>query len=162
MEDATVTKGRLRKNRKPIAVAILLILIPLGTIVSINVMYDIIRSNEPDPYSDISHSVTIWITPEEEEFRLHVDFYGSEQDAYSKTNRYSGVHLTVEPLDDDEYTIYLWTIPEDLSRVWVKIYFDLVTEEPNIIGDIEIGKITTAQLLNREISFLMEPWLDNG
>lgn len=162
MEDTTVTKGRLRKNKKPIAVVILLILIPTGTIVSINVMYDIIRSNEPEPYSDISHSVTIWIAPEEEEFRLHVDFYGSEQDAYSKTNRYISAHLTVEPLDDDEITIYLWQIPEDITRVWVKIYFDLATEEPNIIGDIEIGKMTTAQLLNREISFLMEPWLDNG
>jgi len=160
MEDTSVTKGRLHRNRKPIAVVILLILIPTVTIVSINVMYDIIRSNEPEPYSDISHSVTIWIAPEEEDFALHVEFYGSEQDAYSETNRYVGVHLTVETLDDDEFTFYLWQIPEDLSRVWVKIYFDLATEEPNIIGDIEIGKMTTAQLLNREISFLIEPWLD--
>ena len=159
MEEVSVKKGRLYRNRKPIAIVILIILVPLVSIYAINT---IILDNNPEPYADISHSLTIWITPEEEEFTLYVDFYGSEQDAYSETNRYSGVQLSVNPVNDGEYQILLWTIPEDILKVWVKIYFDGAAEEPNIIGDIEMGKTTMFQLLGREISFLMEPWLEDG
>ena len=158
MEEAQINRGWIHRNRKPIAVVILLILIPPITVYTINVMYNIYRDNNPelDPYYEISHSLTVWIAPGEEEFHLHLDFYGSEQDVYSEVNRYSGLSIRVQPLDDEENKIYLYTIPESLLSVWVKIYFDQDTEEPCIILRIDLGQKITTTLISREISILVE------
>ncbi len=160
MEEIPVNRGWLHRNRKPIAVVILLILIPPITVSTINVMYNIYLSNNPelDPCYEISHSLTVWIAPGEEEFHLYLDFYGSEQDVYSEDNRYSGLSIRVQPLDDEENNIYLYTIPESLLSVWVKIYFDQGTKEPCIILRIDLGQKITTTLIGREISILVEPY----
>lgn len=160
MEEAPVNMGWFHRNRKPLAVVILLILIPPITVYTINAMYNIYLDNNPelDPTYEISHSLTVWIAPREEEFHLHLDFYGSEQDVYSEINRYSGLSIRVQPLDDEEKKIYLYTIPESLLSVWVKIYFDQSTKEPCIILRIDLGQKITTTLIGREISILVEPY----
>ncbi len=57
---------------------------------------------------------------------------------------------------------FLSTISEDSLNLWMKIYFDELTEEPNIIVRMEIGETTIIHLLNREISILVEPLAEGG
>lgn len=112
---------------------------------------------ELDPYYEPEYSLTVWIAPEEEEFILYVDIYASEQDAYSMVNRYHGLGIRVEPLDDEQNNLRLYTVPEGRLNVWVKIYFDEDTQEPFIILRLDIEQQITTTLLNREISLLLEP-----
>ncbi|MCK5266276.1 MAG: hypothetical protein KAR03_11775 [Candidatus Thorarchaeota archaeon] len=58
--------------------------------------------------------------------------------------------------------LFLFTISEDWLNLWMKIYFDELTEEPNIIVRMEIGETTIIHLLNREISILVEPLAEGG
>ena len=44
----------------------------------------------------------------------------------------------------------------------MKIYFDELTEEPNIVVRMEIGETTIIHLLNRENSILVEPLAEGG
>ena len=159
MEEAPAKRRWFHRNRRPIAVIILLILIPPTTVYAINLINQIILENNPelDPFYEPEYNLTVWIAAEETEFHLHLDFYGSEQDLYSEVNRFSGFSIRVEPYDNEENNLYLYTIPRNQLSIWVKIYFDEDTEEPNIIVEIEMGKKLTTQLLGREISILVEP-----
>ena len=58
--------------------------------------------------------------------------------------------------------LFLYTISEDRLNLWMKIYFDELTEEPNIVVRMEIGETTIIHLLNREISILVEPLAEGG
>ena len=58
--------------------------------------------------------------------------------------------------------LFLFTISEDWLNLWMKLYFDELTEEPNIIVRMEIGETTIIHLLNREISILVEPLAEGG
>ena len=114
--------------------------------------------NRQTPQSDleISHTLTVWITPGDEEFHLHLEFYGSEQDAHSETNRFVATAIGVQPLSAEEKQIALISIPEDLFIVWVKIYFNQETEEPNVILNLELGIKATTDLQGHEIGLLLE------
>ncbi|MHA1135189.1 MAG: hypothetical protein ACTSSE_01740 [Candidatus Thorarchaeota archaeon] len=114
--------------------------------------------NQQTPQSDleISHTLTVWITPGDEEFHLHLEFYGSEQDAHSETNRFVATAIGVQPLSAEEKQIALISIPEDLFIVWVKIYFNQETEEPNVILNLELGIKATTDLQGHEIGLLLE------
>ncbi len=58
--------------------------------------------------------------------------------------------------------LFLFTISEDRLNLWMKIYFDELTEEPNIIVRIEVGETIIIHLLNREISIFVEPLAEGG
>ncbi|MGY5871978.1 MAG: hypothetical protein RTV72_07040 [Candidatus Thorarchaeota archaeon] len=58
--------------------------------------------------------------------------------------------------------LFLYTISEDRLNLWMKIYFDELTEEPNIVVRMEIGETTIIHLLNRENSILVEPLAEGG
>jgi hypothetical protein len=159
MEDSQNQRGWISRNRRPIAAIILLIVIPQLTINVANLAYWAYMDANPelDPYYEPEYSLTVWITPEEEEFILHVDIYATEQDAYSMVNRYHGLGIRVEPTDDEQNDLHLYTVPEGRSNVWVKIYFNEATQEPFIIFRLDIEQQTTTTLLGREISLLLEP-----
>ena len=159
MVEKQTIRGWLYKNRKPLAVIILLLIIPQIAISAINLVYNQYMRDNPelDPMYEPSYNLTVWIAPEDEEFALHLDFYSSEQDAYSKTNRYEGHGFTVEPLNDDEYFGPMYMIPENIVSIWVKLYFNEETEEPFIILRVELLQKITTSLLSREISILVEP-----
>ncbi len=158
MEDSQAKRGWISKNRKSIAAIILLIMIPQFVVYTINLANNIYRDAHPelDPYYEPEYNLTVWIAPEDEEFILHVDIYASEQDAYSRVNRYHGLEIRVEPFDNEKNDFHLYTVPEGLSNVWVKVYFDYDTQEPFIILRLDMGQQLTTTLLNREISLLLE------
>jgi hypothetical protein len=159
MEDSHDKRGWISRNRKTIAVIILLIMIPQFVIYTINLANQIYRDAHPelDPFYEFEYNLTVWIAPENEEFTLHVDIYASEQDAYSRVNRYHGYGIRVEPLDNEKNDLHLYTVPEGRLNVWVKVYFDYDTQEPFIILKLDMGQKITTTLLDREISILVEP-----
>lgn len=159
MEEAPANRRWFHRNRRPIAVIILLILIPPITVYAINLIDRIILENNPelDPLYEPEYNLTVWIAPEETEFDLHLDLYGSEQDLYSEAHRFCGFSFRVEPYDNEEYNLYLYTVPRNQLSIWVKIYSDQDTKEPNTIVEIEMGKKLTTQLLGHEIGILVEP-----
>lgn len=164
MEEAPANRRWFHRNRRPIAVIILLILIPPTTVYAIDLINRIILENNPelDPSYEPEYSLTVWIASEETEFHLHLDLYGSEQDLYSEVHRFCGLSIRVEPYDNEKNYLYLYEIPRNQLSIWVKIYFDEDTEEPNIVVEIEMGKKLTTQLLGREISILVEPLPEEG
>ena len=159
MEDESINSGWFHSNRKSIAVILLLILVPVTFAYGIDVMNRMYRENHPelDPWYEPEYNLTVWIAPEQEEFILHLDFYDSEQDAYSKTNPYHRLGIRVEPGDDERNDLNLFTVPVGKSYLWVKIYFDQDTEEPNLIVRIDVGQKFNGVLVGREISILIEP-----
>lgn len=159
MEDSQDRRGWISRNRRPIAAIILLIVIPQLVIYGINLAYWIYMDANPelDPMYEPEFTLTVWITPEEEEFTLHLDIYPSEQDAYSMVNRYHGLGIRVEQFDDEQNDLHLYTVPVDSLYIWVKIYFNEDTQEPFIILRLDIIQRLTTSLLGREISLLLEP-----
>lgn len=156
MDEAPVNRGYLHEHRKTIAVVILLILIPGITVYTIGIMLD--NNAEPEPYDEISHLLTVWIAPEDDEFELRLDFYGSEQDASSEANRYSYLIFSVVPASDEEHRFGLFKLPKTLPSVWVKMRFGSSTEEPSVTIRADMGTKTSTQLLGRGISIILEPW----
>jgi hypothetical protein len=64
----------------------------------------------------------------------------------------------VEPLDDEENWFHLYTPPENMVTFWVKIYFEQDPDAPFVVERVDLGMKMTTQLLNREISILIEPY----
>jgi hypothetical protein len=159
MEDSQEKRGWISRNRKPIAAIILLLMIPQLAINVINLAYwSYLDANpELDPTYEPEYTLTVWIAPEEEEFTLYTDFYPSEQDAYSKVNRYEGNGVHVEQVDDEEHSTLIYAVPVGRLYIWVKLYFNEDTQEPFIILRLDIEQTTTTTLLGREISLLLEP-----
>ena len=145
-----------KRSYKELIACIVVVSIILVSFQVVNLLNNqtLLHANE-----EISHSLTVWIAPGEEEFHLHLDFYGSENDAYSKTNSFSRLSIRVEPLDAEENQVYLHTIPENLLFVWVKIYINQETEEPNVILNLELGVKANTDLQGHEIGVLLEPWI---
>ena len=164
MEQGQTRREWLHGSRKIVAVIVLLIVVPQIVVYAVNVVSWINLENNPelDPFYEPEYNLTVWIAPEEEEFILHVDFYDSEQDALSKVNRHDGIGIRVAPSDNVKNNLNLFTVPENRLSLWVKIYFDQHTEEPNIIVRVEMGIKVTTHLLAREISILVEPMAQDG
>ena len=153
MEDSLDKRGLIYRHRKQIAlIVIMFIFVPLA----ISIPY---QNDARDFEYDISYSLTVWILPLEEEFDLHLSFYISEQNAEEQVNSLVGILMGVQPLDDEEHTIYLINLPDHLLRVWVRICFDKHDDAPYIVLSTDIGQKKTSTLLNREISILMQPYL---
>jgi hypothetical protein len=151
MEEMPTRGEWLRKNRKPLAVIVIMfILIPTSIVV-----YN--YGSDGDTEYEISYSVTIWIAPEEEEFAVHLEFYGTQQFAQEQVNKLQGIEFDVQSTDDEEHTFALINLPEGFSGFWVRIYFDS-QDEPFTILNAGIGFITTTSLLGREISIQIEPF----
>ena len=148
------------RNKRTIIVCTLLILIPMATISFANWFnfYQYQLWPELDPYYEPEYNVTVWIAPEEEEFFLHTDFYGSESDLYAGLNRLSGHGIRVAPYDDVDNWFHLYTAPENMNHFWVKIYFEQDPDAPFIVERVDLGMKMTTQLLGREISILIEPY----
>ena len=104
-----------------------------------------------------NHSVTLRISPVEEEFFLNVDFYGSEQDAVEQENNLFGAGFRIEPSNQEQNRGFLSYISWDVLNMWVRIYFDDSSESPSKIHHIGIGQMVTSTLLGIEISILIEP-----
>jgi hypothetical protein len=64
-------------------------------------------------------------------------------------------------MDNEQNDFYLRSVPANLLSIWVKIYFNQDTEEPNLLININIGNKITVTLEEREISILIEPWSGN-
>ncbi|MDH4212923.1 MAG: hypothetical protein OEV85_03285 [Candidatus Thorarchaeota archaeon] len=128
-------RGWVDRHRKLVAL-IIIVLVGSGLI---NLILPRVVPFLPLPSENPSYSFTAWIAPEDQEFILHLDFYGSEQDAENKINRYFGYGIRVEPMDNERNDGYFYNLPENLLSAWVKIYFDEDTEEPRLIIDIRIG-----------------------
>lgn len=158
MEETPPKRDWFHRNRKLVAVAILLVLGPPIAIRMINDISFYMINPNLDGYTEPKHTLTVWILPSNEEFHLHLDFYSSEQDAYisESENRIIGCALRVEPLDDEENNILLYRLPENSMSVWVKIYLDNETQDPNIILELELGRKVTTYLVGHEISLLLE------
>ncbi|MGY5859611.1 MAG: hypothetical protein RTU63_09585 [Candidatus Thorarchaeota archaeon] len=162
MDESPSKKGFSDKHKKLIAIFTVLIIGPPLVVNVINNANRMYLENNPelDPFYEPEYSLTIWIAPETEEFYLHLDFYGSEQDAYSKANRFEGHGIPVRPLDDEENNSHLWAVPVDIVSLWVKIYFNQETEEPFVILRIDFHQMKTTTLQGREISILIEPLIE--
>ena len=159
MEEEPIPRHWVYRNRKPIVAILLLIFIPPSLVFGIGLVNKMYQENHPelDPWYEPEYNLTVWIAPEQEEFHLHLDFYDSEQDAYSKTNPYHRIGIRVEPGDDERNDLNLFTVPVGKSYLWVKIYFDQYTEEPYIIVRIDVGLKFTGVLLDREVSIFIKP-----
>jgi hypothetical protein len=159
LEEASAKRGWVHRNSKVITVVILLTIMPQIIVYTINIITQINLENNPelDPYYEAEYNLTVWIAPEEKEFILNLDIYGSEQDAYSKVNKYHSIGIRVEPFDNEKNDLHLFNVPKDRLSVWVKVYFNEDTEEPNIIVQIGMGSKITTHLLGREISILIVP-----
>ena len=160
MEESSNLKKSVSGYKKQIVIFLLLILIPIATIELVNQIYWFQRQMNPelDPYYEPNHNVTVWILPDDEEFWLHLDFYESETNLYAEENHYSRHSIRVEPLDDEENHYHLYTTPDNLVYVWVRIYFTDDPGDPYIVQRVEIGRRITTELLGREISILIEPY----
>lgn len=160
MEEIQEQRHWLTNNKRPIVVVILLILIPIANFYFANwfYWYQWELNPELDPLYKPSHNMTVWIQPDDEEFHLHLDFYGSEDDLYAEVNRFSGYTIRVEPFDDEKNDCLLYTIPDDALYVWVRIYFTNEEGDPFLVQRLEMGRKITTELLSREISILLVPY----
>ena len=153
MEESQESRGWFYNNRKVVAGLIIIIISFQVTTIFLQI------TNPPLPDNGVpNYSLTVWILPEEEEFYLHLDFYISEHYAADGIDRLSGYTIRVSPGDNEQNDAVLYGVPEGLSRVWVKIYFDEETQEPFIIHRLDLGQKITTTLLGRDISILWEPW----
>lgn len=160
MEDIAEHRHWIDRNKRPIIVFMLLILIPIATVRISNwfYWYQLEQHPELDPTYEPSHNITVWILPDDEEFHLHLDFYGSEDDLYGEENRYIGTAIRVEPFDAEKHDSILYAIPDATLYVWVRIYFTDDEGDPFIVERVEIGRKLTTQFLNHEISILLVPY----
>ena len=156
MEDSSKKSEWVYRHRRKIAVIVSLYIAFNLVVILPRLIMQLYPEHEP--YSEPSHSFTVWILPEDVEFHLHLDVYLSEQDAAERVNRLVGKTIRVQPLDDEQNDGFLDTLSQDVLSVWVKIYFNQDTEEPFIIHRVDLGQRTTTSLQGREISILMEIW----
>lgn len=112
-------------------------------------------SNQINPLQ--AHSMTLGISPVEEEFVLNVDFYYSEHDAIERENNWFGAGFRVEPSNHIQTKSMSCDIRKNQLFIWVKIYFDEISESPCNILQIGKGQIVTSTLLGIEISIIIEP-----
>ncbi len=160
VEEAPKQSHWVDRNKRTIIVCTLLILIPMSTVSFANwfYWYQYQLNPELDPTYSPSHNLTVWIAPDDEEFHLHIDFYGSESNLYAGVNRFCGLGIRVEPFDDEVNHIHLYTLPEDIVHVWIKVYFEQDLDAPFVVERVDLGMKMTTQLLGREISILIEPY----
>ena len=160
MEDISEQPNWAVRNKRPIIVIVLLILIPIATTRISNWYYWYQKDLHPewDPTYEPSHNMTVWITPESEEFTLHLDFYGSEDDSYSEENRYIGSGITVRPGDAERHDRVLYAIPDDILYVWVRMYYTEEEGDSFVVHRLEMGHTLSTQFLSREFSILLVPY----
>jgi hypothetical protein len=153
--EETQAKGEwLHRNRKSVAmISIMFIVFPF-VIVVYNITYNISNNSETD--YELSHSLTVWIAPLEEEFAMHLDFYSSQQNAEEQVDRLLGTAFEVQPSDDEEHNLFLINLPEDSLGFWVRICFDSHDNEPFTILNVDIGRKETTSLLGRQFSILIQ------
>ncbi len=153
MEELPDKKGLVYKHRKPIAIIVFMVfVVPLAIIIP-----NLINDNRSD--LELSHSLTVWILPEEEEFQLNFGFYVSEQYAEEQVNSLLETSFGIQPLDDEEHFLYLINIPDNLESVWVRLCFHKYEDAPYTVLRIDMGQTKTSTLSGREISILVQPYL---
>ena len=113
---------------------------------------------EQDPTYEPSHNMTVWIKSESEEFTLHLDFYGSEDDSYSEVNRYIGSGITVKPGDAERHDGLLYAIPDDTLYIWVRMYYTDEEGDSFVVHRLEMGHTLSTEFLGREFSILLIPY----
>ncbi|MFW9811201.1 MAG: hypothetical protein ACFFF9_02000 [Candidatus Thorarchaeota archaeon] len=150
MEEPPVKGDWLHQNRRPVALIIIIFVVLPAVIIVHNF------SNNTDTEYELSHSLTVWISPLEEEFSMYLDFYRSQQNAEEQVDKLLGIVLKVQPSDDEEHHLYLINIQEDLLSFWVRICFDSHDSEPFTILNALIGQNATTSLLGREFSILVQ------
>ena len=160
MEDISEQPHWVVRNKRPIIVLVLLIVVPIATARISNWFYWYQMELHPewDPTYEPSHNMTVWIKPESEEFTLHLDFYGSEDDSYAEVNRYIGSGIRVEPGDAERHDHLLYAIPDDILSVWVRIYYTRDEGDPFVVHRLEIGHTFQTEFLGREFSILLVPY----
>jgi len=151
MEELPTRGEWLRKNRRPLAVIVIMFILFPTAIVLYN------SSSDGNTEYEISYSVTVWILPLEEEFSVHLGFYGTQQNAEEQVNRLHGFIFAVQPTSNEEHIFYLTNLPEGFSGFWVRMYLSDDSDSFTIIN-ADIGYNTTTSVLGREISILIEPF----
>jgi hypothetical protein len=153
MEEIPAKGGWLYRNRKPMAVIIIMaIVFPFAIVIS-NLSYD------SDTEYELSYSLTVWILPLEEEFAVHLDIYSSQLNAVEQVNKFQGIQFEVQPSDEEEHNFFLVNLPDDLLGFSVRISFDSQDDKPFTILKVDIGQKATTSLLGREISMRIQPYL---
>ncbi|MFW9807527.1 MAG: hypothetical protein ACFFFK_12430 [Candidatus Thorarchaeota archaeon] len=152
MEEPPAKGDWLHRNRRPVTVIIIISFVFPAVIVVHNF------SNNPNTEYELSHSLTVWIAPLEEEFSMYLEFYTSQQDAEEEVDKLQGIVFEVQPSDDEEHNFYLINLSENLLGFWVRICFDSHDNEPFTILYVDLGQKTTTSLLGREISILIQPF----
>ncbi len=153
MEDSEIKRELFYRDRKRITCIVIMIIVFQLVIIIPNLSYD---SNSE---YEISHSLTVWILPLEEEFWLHLNFYSSHQDAAEAVSSWAGVSMLVQPSADEEHTRNMTIMDENLLSVWMRIWFDDDYEETFTVLRIDFGQKKNTTLLDREISILIQPYL---
>ncbi len=154
MEDSLDRREQGHRYRKLIAGSVIFFLSFLLIIVSpaiINQLYPV-----PSPDNPPSHSITMWISPVDEEFFLNVIFYKSEQDVVEREDKLFGASFRVNPSDYEQTKCFLNNIHQNQFTMWVKIYFDY-SETPCVIHSISVGQMVISELLGTTIKILIEP-----
>ena len=149
MEPSLDRRGLVYRHRKLIAGSVIMFISLLLISSSPFIINQLIQVAAP------AHSITVWISPVEEEFFLNLDFYGSEQDAQERGETLFSYGFRVEHSIHEQNRGFLINIPRNLLNMWVKIYFDEFAETHCNIHSIGIGHTVTSTLLDIEISILI-------
>jgi hypothetical protein len=150
MEEPPAKGDWLHRNRRPVAVIVIIFVVFPAVIVVHNF------SNNTDTEYELSHSLTVWIAPLDEEFSMYLDFYRSQQNAEEQVDSLLGTKIEVQPSDDEEHNLFLINLSEELLGFWIRICFDSHDSEPFTILNALIGQKTTTSLLGREFSILIQ------
>ncbi|MGY5873467.1 MAG: hypothetical protein RTV72_14560 [Candidatus Thorarchaeota archaeon] len=153
MYELQENRGRLYRHRKTIA-GILIVFILLQTPRLVGFFFPSPPSQDPE----ITHTLTVWIPPDDEAFDLCIDFHISEQDAVEGINRERGISIVVEPSDDEETQMHLYDIQKEQTSFWLRIYFSDYSEDVFVILEIKLAQTKTTTLVGREMSILWELW----
>ena len=146
------TRGEwLRKNRRPLAVIVIMFILFPTSIVLYN------YSNDGIIEYEIAYSVTVWILPLEEEFSVNLQFFGTRQNAEEQANWLQWLNFDVQPSSDEEHTFHLANLPEGFSGFWVRMFLSDDSDSFTILN-ADVGYKTTTSLLGHEISILIEPF----
>lgn len=104
------------------------------------------------------YSITVTLSPVEEECSINLEFYNSEQEALVGEGTTSfGFGYRVDPSDQEQTKAFRHNIPRGQLNMWVKIYFDELSETHYILSSIGIGEPVTSTLLGIVISVSIIP-----
>jgi len=149
MEEIEERKGRISRNRRPIAVCLILFVI---FIIPMTPLLLIIQQS-----FYVSRFVSISIGPFDEEMSINLDFYNSNADIETGEDSIAGYGRRLDPSDSIQTFGFSISLLWNADSVWVSVYFDQPSgTPPSVIRSIDIGGSATFTLRNIEISLTLQ------